>query len=200
MTADAATPPDTSFPTLHTARLLLREITAADVPALFAIHGDGEAMRFFGTEPVTTLAQAAQLVAVFAAWRQMPHPGTRWGLVRQDTGAFIGSAGLFKWNRGWGSCSLGYELARSAWGQGYMDEALRAILTWGFEHMALRRVEAQVHPQNTASLKLLARLGFATEGLLREAGFWGGQAEDLVALGLLGREWVSARASGTGVT
>jgi ribosomal-protein-alanine N-acetyltransferase len=189
MTPDAPTPAGAAFPTLHTARLLLREITLADAPALFAIHGDWDAMRHFGTEPVTTLAQAEHLVAVFAAWRQTPNPGTRWGIVRQDTGALIGSCGLFKWNRGWGTCTIGYELARSAWGQGHMTEALRAILPWGFEHMALRRVEAQVHPDNTASLKLLTRLGFATEGRQREAGYWGGQVHDMVGLGLLQREW-----------
>ena len=66
-----------------------------------------------------------------------------------------------------------------------MSEALRAMLDWGFAHMQLHRVEAMVHPHNTASLALLERLGFNTEGILREAGFWNGQRHDLVVLGLL---------------
>lgn len=46
------------FPTLETDRLLLREIVASDAPDLFAIHGDAEAMRWFGTDPLTDIQQA----------------------------------------------------------------------------------------------------------------------------------------------
>lgn len=71
-----------------------------------------------------------------------------------------------------------------------MSEALQAMLDWGFEHMQLHRVEALVHPQNTASLALLKRLGFKTEGTLRDAGFWNGQRHDLRVLGLLAQECI----------
>jgi len=56
--------------------------------------------------------------------------------------------------------------------------------------MDVDRIEAQVHPLNTASLALLRKLGFVEEGLLREAGYWMGQRHDLVQLGLLRREFV----------
>ena len=181
--------PPSDFPTLETDRLLLREIVAADAPALFAIHGDADAMRWFGTDPLTAPEQAEKLVDTFAAWRQMPNPGTRWGLQRKSDGRLIGSCGLFKWNRGGKSCIVGYELARSAWGGGFMGEALAAALAWGFEHMALNRVEAQVHPENTASIHVLRGLGFMQEGRLREAGFWLGDHHDLLQLALLRREY-----------
>jgi len=178
-----------SFPIIETGRLRLREIVPADVPALLAIHGDAEAMRFFGTEPLTDLAQAAKLVENFANQRLQPNPGTRWGVERKSDGRFVGSCGLFKWNRSWQVCATGYELAREAWGQGLMREALAASFDWGFEHMALARIEAQVHAGNEASLGLLRRLGFADEGLAREGGFWLGQRHDMVQLGLLRREF-----------
>ena len=182
------------FPTLETERLLLREIVASDAPVLFAIHGDCESMRWFGTDPLDDLQQAEQLVETFAAWRRMPNPGTRWGIQTKADGRLVGTCGLFKWNRGWKSCIVGYELARSAWGAGLMTEALSVVLAWGFEHMELNRVEAQVHPENAASTKLLATLGFVREGHLREAGFWLGQHHDLLHFALLRREYL-ARAS-----
>ena len=178
-----------SFPVIETPRLRLREIVPDDAPALFAIHGDAEAMRFFRTAPLTEPAQAAKLVDTFAGWRLQPNPGTRWGIERRSDGRFVGTCGLFKWNRGWQVCTTGYELAREAWGQGLMREALAASFAWGFEHMALARIEAQVHPANAASLKLLHGLGFVDEGLAREAGFWLGQRHDMVQLGLLQREF-----------
>ena len=57
------------------------------------------------------LAEAEDLVRRFAAWRQQPHPGVRWGLERRADGVLVGSCGLFAWNPGWAKCSTGYELA-----------------------------------------------------------------------------------------
>jgi [ribosomal protein S5]-alanine N-acetyltransferase len=179
-----------TFPTLQTDRLWLRELTPADAPALLAIHGDAEAMRWFGSDPLQTLAEAEHLVEVFAGWRRLPNPGTRWGLERIEDGALVGSCGLFNWNRAWRRCTLGYELARPAWGQGLMHEALRAVLAWGFssEGMGLNRVEAMIHPSNQSSLRLAERLAFQREGLLREVAFWGGRHEDLLMYSKLARD------------
>lgn len=179
-------PPSMSdFPTLTTLRLRLREIVPTDAPALFAIHSDVEAMRWFGSDPMLTLQDAQKLVEAFAAGRALANPATRWAITDGTSGQLLGTCGLFKWNRNWRSSALGYELAPSAWGQGLMQEALDAVLDWGFEHMALNRVEAQVHPQNIASIKRLEALGFVREGLLRQAGFWLGEHRDLVQYALL---------------
>ena len=183
-----------AFPSLSTARLQLREIVASDAPALLAIHGDRETMKWFGTDPVVDLEAAEKVIAGFANMRLLPSPGVRWGIVHADPArgsALLGTCGVFRWNRGWRTCLTGYELARHAQGQGYMREALRAIYAWAFDAMAIERVEAQVHPQNAPSLALLKTLGFVEEGLMREAGLWLGERRDLVQLGLLKREFVA---------
>jgi ribosomal-protein-alanine N-acetyltransferase len=180
------------FPTLETARLLMRELVAADAPALFAIHGDAQAMRWYGADPMIDVRQAQRLIDIFAGWRRMPQPGARWGIQRKSDDLLIGTCGLFKWNRGWQTCTVGYELARSARGVGAMSEALTAALTWGFEHMKLNRIEAQIHPENAASLKLAQGLGFVQEGRAREAGFWQGEYHDLLQFGLLRKDWPRA--------
>jgi ribosomal-protein-alanine N-acetyltransferase len=176
------------FPTLTTLRLRLREIVSTDAPALFAIHSDDHAMRWFGTDPMLALQDADKLIENFAAGRKLANPSTRWGITDRTSGQLLGTCGLFKWNRNWRSCALGYELAQAAWGQGLMQEALDCVLDWGFEHMALNRVEAQVAPQNTASIKRLEALGFVREGLLRQAGFWLGAHRDLLQYALLRSE------------
>ena len=183
-----------SFPTLRTQRLHLRELVASDAPAVFAIHSDADSMRWFGADPMTDLSQAQALIETFAHWRTQPNPGTRWGIEWE--GMLVGSCGLFKWNRGWNSCSLACKLAPGARGLGLMNEALRAMLDWGVTHMQLHRMEALLHPQNGASLRLLERLGFKIEGTLREAGFWGGQRHELQVLGLLTQEWLDKKKTG----
>jgi ribosomal-protein-alanine N-acetyltransferase len=184
------------FPVLHTQRLILRELTAQDAEAVFAIHSDAQAMRWFGTDPITTPDEARRLIELFANWRTAPNPGIRWGLQTTVGGRLVGSCGFFKWNRSWKSCALAFELAAPAQGQGLMNEALAASLAWAFQHMALNRIEALVHPQNQRSFNLLENLGFQREGTLRQAGYWAGAHHDLVQLSLLREEHLPAIAEG----
>ncbi len=179
-----------AFPELETARLRLREIRHSDAKPLLAIHGDVQAMRYFGFDAIHTEEQAHRMVSHFAQMRQAATPAFRWGLERKADGAFLGTCGVFNWFQAWRKCALGYELGCFAWGQGYMTEALRTVLGWTFDQLAVERVEAQVHPDNTASLKLATLLGFQVEGRLREGGFWNGRRHDLLQLGMLKREFV----------
>lgn len=181
-------PADDAFPRIDTPRLRLRRLLHEDAPALLAIHSDPEVMRHYGSDPLPDLAAAVKMVDNFDSWRRQPNPGVRWGIEQRGSGALIGTCGLFRWNRHWRSCVIGYELAREAWGQGFMLEALGAALAWAFEAMQIERVEAQIHPENEASKALLRKLGFQPEGLAREAGFWGGRRQDLAHFGLLRRE------------
>jgi ribosomal-protein-alanine N-acetyltransferase len=177
------------FPTIETQRLVLREIIHSDAPDLFAVHGDPDSMKWFGGDPIADEAAAVKLIDIFAGWRNMPNPGTRWGIQIKGQTNLLGTCGLFAWNRGWRKCTVGYELNPRARGYGYMHEALRACLSWGFENMQLNRVEAQVHPDNIASLRSVERLGFTREGLLLQLGFWGGQFHDMYQYSLLRQDW-----------
>lgn len=191
MSSDTAPP----FPTLATTRLQLREIGPPDALTLYEIHGNAEAMKWFGADPVPDLAAAMRLVEVFASWRLQANPGTRWGLQRHGQTTLIGSCGLFGWNRNWRKCTIGYELSREVEGEGYMSEALRAVIAWGWSEMSLNRIEAQVHPDNLSSITLLERLGFVREGRLRQVGFWGGSFHDMYQYALLKQDWATGGAA-----
>ena len=179
------------FPTLETTRLQLREIVHADAPALFAVHGDPESMKWYGADPLPDEAAARALVDLFAGWRRLANPGTRWGIQLKGQGRLIGTCGLFSWNRNWRKCTLGYELLADARGKGYMAEALAAVIGWGFSNMELNRIEAQVHPANASSLRSLERAGFVREGVLRQLGFWGNQYHDMIQFSLLRQDWLA---------
>jgi [ribosomal protein S5]-alanine N-acetyltransferase len=179
-----------SFPTLTTNRLLLREIVETDALALLAIHSDVEHMRYFGAEPMGDIIAAQALIKLFASWRTQANPGVRWGIATHaKPDVLIGTCGLFAWNRAWRKCVLGYELARGATGAGYMQEALTAAIGWGWQAMALNRIEAQVHPNNAQSIALLRRLGFVDEARMRQLAYWGGQFHDMHLFALLKGEW-----------
>lgn len=69
-----------------------------------------------------------------------------------------------------------------------MNEALTAAIGYGFDTMQLNRIEAQVHPENTASVRTLETLGFLREGYQRQAGYWSGIHHDLLQFALLRSE------------
>lgn len=177
------------FPELATHRLRLRELTARDRETMLAIYSDRAHMRWSGGDILTELEQAERLIQMFAEWRRAPSPGLRWGLVRQDTGMLIGSCGLSRINHVWHNAVVGYELAADACGQGFMREALATILDFGFRELGLHRVQAEIHPKNRPSIRLVASLGFQHEGRHREQGYWDGRYHDLDCYALLEADW-----------
>ena len=174
---------------IETRRLRLREIVEDDAAELFAIHGNADLMKWFGVDPLVDMEAARNLVKIFAGWRLQKNPGIRWGIEVKGNSRLIGSVGLMQWNRNWRSCTVGFELAGEAQNRGYMREALSTVLPWGFSTMQVNRIEAQVHPENLASLKLVRALGFVEEGLLRQVGYWRAQHHDMLQFSLLRSDW-----------
>nr|WP_312855496.1 GNAT family protein [Litoribacterium kuwaitense] len=85
---------------------------------------------------------------------------------------------------------MGYELDPFFWGNGYATEALATMIHWGFSEGRLLRIGATVMPENKASLKLLTRLGFQQEGLLKDYIMQDGELRDVIMHRLLKREWL----------
>lgn len=78
----------------------------------------------------------------------------------------IGSVALNEIIRGcFHSCFLGYRMDEHKRNQGYMTEAVRAVIDYAFNILALHRIEANIMPHNIASLKVMEKLGFINEGL-----------------------------------
>lgn len=73
-----------------------------------------------------------------------------------------------------------------------MREALTALIDHAIGTLRLHRLEADVDPRNERSVRLLDRLGFVREGLLRERWLEAGEVQDAVFYGLLAREWLES--------
>ncbi len=175
--------------TLQTARLVLRPLRESDAPALFAIFSDPQVMRYWSTPPWPSIDEAhAMITRDIKAMADGEY--LRFGVEQADMGALIGTCTLFSISAICRRAEVGYGLASSAWGQGYMDEALRCLLGYGFSELNLNRVEADIDPRNSASARSLERLGFTREGFLRERWIVDGEVSDTALYGLLQREWV----------
>ena len=178
--------------TLRTARLVLRPLRPDDAPALYALFSDPQVMRYWSGTPWTDIAKAHEMIASdAAAMRDGVH--VRLGLTRADDGELIGNCTLFAFNAQCRRAEVGYSLLPTAWGRGYMHEALSALLDHGFGELALNRVEADIDPRNIASNRTLERLGFRQEGYLRERWIVADEVSDSLFYGLLQREWPARR-------
>ncbi len=112
----------------------------------------------------------------------------QWGLAPREDDTVVGTCTLAWLDWTHRRAELGYALGSSHWRRGYMIEALPALIGHAFGDLALRRLEADVDPRNEPSLRLLDKLGFKREGLLRERYDVNGELQDTVLLGLLARE------------
>jgi RimJ/RimL family protein N-acetyltransferase len=187
------------LPVLHGARVRLRAQRASDVAALFALYADARVMRYWSNAPFTRMEQAQEK---FEYHDRGVRAGEflQWAIVRSDDG-LIGTCSLFELNPTHRRASFGYALASAHWGHGYALEATRLVVDYAFGVMALRRLEADVDPRNAPSLRLLERLGFRSEGVLRERWQVSGETQDSAIYGLLSRDYAataSSRASALG--
>ena len=180
--------------TLDTARLRLRSLAPVDAAALYRIYADPVVMRYWSSPPWADPARADEVIAADRV--ELPRGAhLRLALVRKQDDALIGTCSLFAFHAASRRAELGYALARDAWGQGLMAEALDVLVAWAFGELNLNRLEADIDPRNTASAKSLARLGFVLEGRLRERWIVGGEVCDAAIYGLLRSAWL-ARAGG----
>jgi [ribosomal protein S5]-alanine N-acetyltransferase len=184
-------------PTLHTARLLLRPVTGADADALFAMHSSAHVLRYWDAPPWSERARAERFIT---ACQHMADEGSgaRLAIDRVSDGAFVGWCSLTRWNPDYRSASMGYCLDDAAWGHGYATEAARALLHWAFDTLDLNRVQAETDTRNTASARVLEKLGFLREGTLREDCIVNGEVSDSWVYGLLRRQWRPSSGSDAG--
>lgn len=186
-------------------RLTIRLVSAADLPGLLAVNGDDLVTRHL---PYASWKSPADGEAWLARMRAPIDAGTALQFVICNTasGQVLGSCLLFHFIEASARAELGYVLGRAHWGQCLMFEALGALLTQAFGGLGLRRIEAEVNPANTASARLLERLGFTREGLLRQRWVAKGVPHDVNVYGLLRDEWLAgasvaaAAATATGAT
>lgn len=177
-------------PTLHTARLRLRPFTEADTDAIYALMSNAYVLRYWDAPPWRERAQAERFIA---RCQQMAQEGSgvRLAIERTTDGLFIGWCVLAKWDPTYRSAMIGYCLADKAWGQGFATEAAGALLQWAFATLDLNRVQSGADTRNTASERVLEKLGFVREGTLREDCIVNGEVSDSSVYGLLRREWKS---------
>ena len=120
-----------SLPTIDAPRVRLRWLTARDIDALFAIFSDRRMMRYWSTPAMKERAEAeAYLTRIHEGF--VSKSAFQWGVERKDDGQVLGTCTLFHIDARNLRAELGYALASAYWSQGYMREALTALIGFSF--------------------------------------------------------------------
>jgi len=174
-----------------TPRLRLRALREADADALVRLAGDrAVADTMISVPHPFTDAHAADWIERYGA-DAPPGPHRYFAATSAADGALVGLVALRDIDEEHAQAELSFWIGRDHWGRGLAREAGAAVLAWGFDNLGLNRIVAFHMVRNAASGRVLAALGFANEGLLRERVRKWGSYEDVYCWALLRREWMA---------
>lgn len=172
-----------TFPILYTDRLDLIEIKQEHLGDIFKLFSDKRVTQYYNIKTLIIENEAQKFIDGFRS-RFTKKAGIRWGIALKGQNNIIGTIGFNNFiNRH--RANVGYDLKVDFWNNGYLTEALKAVIEFGFIQLEINRIEAEVMQGNIASEKVLNKIGFKNEGVLRQWMYWNDKHYDMTMFSLL---------------
>lgn len=165
------------FPLLETARLVLRQVQQKDVKEIFFLRSDDRVLKYLGRRPAKTIQEATKWIRQINDFEKNNEAIT-WAITLTQELKLAGTICFWNIRKEHYRAEIGYALHPAYQNRGIMQEAMKAVLDFGFKTMKLHSVEANVHPENASSIQLLERNNFVREGYFRENYFYNGKFYD----------------------
>lgn len=176
------------FETLQTERLLLKKITPEIIAYILGHYSDAEIKKIFGHTSDAELETEKR--KSIGGYQTYDRTMVSFLLESKATGEILGRCGFHNWYADHAKAEIGYALLKDDFKrQGFMTEAVEAILQYGFETLKINRIEACVGPENQAPLAIIRKNGFTQEGHLRQHYCRDGVTQDSLVFSLLCREF-----------
>ena len=146
------------FAPLETPRLGLVALTFEHAPSIFAFSSDPKVSQLVGRPHHQNMGDTRRYIArALVGYARGGH--YEWGVVRRADQTFLGICAFGEIDKARGIGDIYYVLSKAYWGKGYATEAAAAVMQFGFNRLRLRLIEAQAFSDNTASLRVLTKLG-----------------------------------------
>jgi|JI10StandDraft_1071094.scaffolds.fasta_scaffold328306_1 ribosomal-protein-alanine N-acetyltransferase len=174
---------------IETERLILRPLIEADAPSILEYCSDPEVSKFTTWMPHKTLEDSMWLIryAQTNYKKNMPEP---FGVtLKSNPGKVIGTVGWFGYTEKHKAIELAYALSPQYWGQGYVVEAVRGLVNRTLKTHDVHRISARCMPENSASSRVMEKLGMQYEGTLRHVMHVKERFRDLKVYSILRDEW-----------
>lgn len=172
------------FPAFETERLTLRAYRDSDAPEVLFLRSDPQMIRYIDRAPATSLDDAlAHIHMVQDLMAQ--NEGINWVICLKGEDKMIGNVCFWRMDKTHFRTEIGYALHTAHQGKGIVNEAVSAALDYAFRVMRFHSIEANVNPENTASVRVLLRQGFVQEAYFRENYYHDGKFLDSAIYSLL---------------
>lgn len=147
-------------------RLILRPIVLTDAQDVFEYSYRPSVGPNAGWKPHESIEETLEIMKLIFLEQE-----TVWGIALKETGKITGTIGLIDDPKRENPAAkmLGYAISDRYWGKGYMTEAARSVIRYGFEQCGFALISAYCYPENTRSKRVLEKCGFVYEGTLRLA-------------------------------
>lgn len=155
---------------LETQRLLLREFSMADAEQLFLLNKDPDVLKYTGDQAFQNVAEARSFLENYNQYQK--YGFGRWPVIDKVSGEFLGWCGL-KYDPAIDETDIGFRFFKRYWNKGYATEAAKASIALGFDRFGLQSLVGRTMKENTASIRVLEKLGMAFE---QEFDFYRGHA------------------------
>lgn len=166
------------FPTLETKRIILRELTMDDSSAIFKMRASERIGEFIARPEMAKRDDAESLTEKSRA-AFYDKGGIAWAGEVKATGEMIGTCGFNQLDAPNLHAEIGGEMAVEFWGRGIAQEAVKAILAFGFNTLGLHTIEAKVSPQNGSAIYVMEQLGFIKEAHYKDRIYFEGVFQDM---------------------
>ena len=174
--------------TLETERLLLKKLTPELFSQLFENYSETEAIKLLGLS--THEEYLKEKMKAEGGYKTYDRTILAFLIILKETNETIGRCGYHNWYLDHHKAEIGYHLHQDKHKRkGYMTEAVTKILDYGFNELSLNRIEANVAPDNLASVTLIKNFGFSQEGHLRQHYVVGEETMDSLIFSLLKEEY-----------
>ncbi len=147
----------TNFPLIETARLRLRMLEPEDADSIHSIWSDPEVMKFIPIVVFRTREEVKEFIPLtLQRWEERGFG--MFAVTFKETGEMVGYCGL-QYLDGTPEVEIYYGFSKDFWDQGFATEAARAVLRFAFEEKKLESIAGITLPDNTASQKVLEKIG-----------------------------------------
>lgn len=147
------------FPNLSTNRLVLRQMKYDDKEAIFALRSDEKVSKFINRPLANSIDEALEYISMINEGIEQ-NKWILWGITLKDSDRLIGTICLWNFSKEQSKGEVGYELSPTFQGKGIMQEAIKAVLEFGFENLQLQSIEGVVNEMNEKSIQLLEKNQF----------------------------------------
>lgn len=151
---------------LETERLRLRKISEDDAEFILRLLNEPSFIENIGDRQVRSLEDARRYIRDGPVASYEKFGFGLWMVVLKESGVSLGMCGLLK-RDSLEDIDLGYAFLPEYWSQGFASEAARATLDYASHKLAAKRVLAITNPDNQGSIRVLEKLGFRSQGLIK---------------------------------